>query len=238
MSVSFIGDGIAIRNKGDIISGDGSGIISVPVGTNDQILTASSTTESGLLWKSRVVGSTQSFVQISATTVTANTASVDINGIPQTYNDLLLICLAKTTAASSPGDINVTFNSATAGGSPDSVTYGYVQGQGSTGTNTITAVITSQLGTGNNYIRAELVPNTAAATIGIVQLRINSYATSYPSFSGFFAFANNSVVTKVNGNRLRFFNGSNFGPAENISAIRLAGNIASGAVIYLYGIRS
>jgi hypothetical protein len=238
MSVGFIGDGIAIRNKGDIISGDGSGIISVPAGSNDQILTASSTTGSGLLWESRDFGVPQSFVQISATTVTANTAQVNIDGIPQSYNDVLLILMGQGTVSSAPSTINITFNSASATGTPASVSYGSVSAAGSTGTNTISVVATSQVGTLNNYIVTQLPPSATSQANGIIQLRINSYTTSYPTFSGFQASAYNSGVTKANGNRIRFFNGGLFGPAGVVSNIRFAGNIKSGSVFYLYGIKN
>jgi hypothetical protein len=67
-----------ISAKGDIISTDGSSRTRVAVGTNGQILTARSSSTSGIQYATPSVGSS-SFVLISSTTVTAAVTSVSIS---------------------------------------------------------------------------------------------------------------------------------------------------------------
>jgi hypothetical protein len=67
-----------ISAKGDIISTDGSSRTRVAVGTNGQILTARSSSTSGIQYETPSGGSS-SFVLISSTTVTAAVTSVSIS---------------------------------------------------------------------------------------------------------------------------------------------------------------
>jgi hypothetical protein len=73
--------------KGDIIAATAADTVSrLAVGSNDQVLTADSSTATGLKWAAPAAGG---MTLISTTTLTG--ASVTLSSIPQTYNHLQLI---------------------------------------------------------------------------------------------------------------------------------------------------
>jgi hypothetical protein len=89
MSINFVGDGIAVRDKGDIISHDGSvGMIKVPVGTSGQILTAQSSATSGLQWATVSVPPSPFDTIIATTTISSGVLTATISSIPTTYRVL------------------------------------------------------------------------------------------------------------------------------------------------------
>jgi hypothetical protein len=97
MSVTRFGDGVPLNEKGQIVTHDGTTAISIPVGSNGQILTAQSSTSSGLLWANVNTGDTQYVKLIASTVLTAAAHSVTFSSIPATYDELLLIMQAKRT---------------------------------------------------------------------------------------------------------------------------------------------
>jgi hypothetical protein len=90
MAVDRIGDGFALRSKGDIVSHDGTSPISISAGTNGQILYAQSSATAGVQWQTAPVAETQQYVLISTAVITANTATVSFTSIPTTYKHLYL----------------------------------------------------------------------------------------------------------------------------------------------------
>jgi hypothetical protein len=73
--------------KGDLIAGTGSDTVSrLAIGTNDQVLTADSTTATGMKWATSASGG---MTLISTTTLTGS--SVTLSSIPSTYKDLQLV---------------------------------------------------------------------------------------------------------------------------------------------------
>ena len=114
MAVDRIGDGLALRSKGDIVSHDGTSIISISSGTDGQILTAQSSTASGLIWATVSTGDVQYYSLITSTYLTANAQKITFSNIPSTYDELVLIFRQKrgdsTTRALSQIDINSTTN--------------------------------------------------------------------------------------------------------------------------------
>lgn len=97
MSVTRFGDGVPLNEKGQIVTHNGTTAISIPVGSDGQILTAQSSTSSGLLWANVSTGSTQYVKLIASTVLTAAAHSVTFSSIPATYDELLLIMQAKRT---------------------------------------------------------------------------------------------------------------------------------------------
>lgn len=76
-----------LTTKGDLIAATGASTPArLGVGTNDQVLTADSTTATGLKW---ATASSGGMTLISTTSLTG--ASVTISSIPQTYKNLQLI---------------------------------------------------------------------------------------------------------------------------------------------------
>ena len=95
MSVTRFGDGVPLNEKGQIVTHNGTTAISIPVGSDGQILTAQSSTSSGLLWANVNTGDTQYVKLISSTTITSATHSITFSDIPQTYDELVLIMSPK-----------------------------------------------------------------------------------------------------------------------------------------------
>lgn len=112
MAVDFIGDGIALRSSGDILSSDGTAGYVLNKGTDGQILIARSSTVSGLQWETPDEGTAQKFIAISSTTISVAAVSVTISNIPQTYRDLLIIGTAKHSTGTSTNiaTLNVSLN--------------------------------------------------------------------------------------------------------------------------------
>jgi hypothetical protein len=96
MAVDRIGDGFALRSKGDIVSHDGTANIAVSPGTNGQVLTSITSTASGLGW-SNYTAPTRDFEGISYSTLTATTDSITISGIPTTYGSLIAYIFTQGT---------------------------------------------------------------------------------------------------------------------------------------------
>jgi hypothetical protein len=84
----------AIDAKGDLVPGTGADTFArLAVGANDTVLTADSTTATGLKWATPSSGG---MTLISTTALSG--ASVTLSSIPQTYNSLKLIILGATNA--------------------------------------------------------------------------------------------------------------------------------------------
>ena len=114
MSINFVGDGIAVRDKGDIISHDGSvGMIKVPVGTSGQILTAQSSATSGLEWATVSIPPTPLDTIIATTAISSGTLTATISSIPTTYRVLEFRIFPNSGTAVSAGSdyIKITLNS-------------------------------------------------------------------------------------------------------------------------------
>ena len=95
--------------KGDIIAATAADTVTrLAVGANDTVLTADSSTATGLKWAASAAGG---MTLISTTTLTG--ASVSLTSIPQTYNDLRLV-IRDFYPATNDATISMTFNSDTA----------------------------------------------------------------------------------------------------------------------------
>jgi hypothetical protein len=114
MSIGSIGDGIALREKGDILSSDGTSGYRVPVGTDGQVLQSQSSAASGLIWTSLNTGETQKWVHISTTTVSSGTITAILNNIPQTYKTLVLVAAHEGGTGSGVSDLDIRINGSTA----------------------------------------------------------------------------------------------------------------------------
>ena len=117
MALDRIGDGIALRSKGDIVSHDGTNPIIFPVGDNGKILTAQSSTTSGLFWDTNAAesGGTDVWFPIGIATITADAgaSSLAISSIPSSYTDLMVYVVASSTSATVNAQLKIRFNGAT-----------------------------------------------------------------------------------------------------------------------------
>lgn len=133
MSISVVGDGLLLSQKGDLVVGDGTAEGRLAVGTDGQILTASSTDPLGVKWISSPA-STQKWTTISTSLLTAVAASIEFTGITQGYDDLKIIgAVWHSTSLSTTLNISLattttgthwTYGVRNAGGS---LSYGYNQ---------------------------------------------------------------------------------------------------------------
>ena len=113
MAVDRIGDGFALRSKGDIVSYDGTNPISISAGTNGQILYAQSSATAGVQWQTAPTAETQQYVLISTAVITANTRTVNFTSIPSTYKHLYLRGQVQGTEPTFSGTIDIRANSST-----------------------------------------------------------------------------------------------------------------------------
>ena len=110
MSISVVGDGLLLSQKGDLVVGDGTAEGRLAVGTDGQILTASSTDSLGVKWINAPT-STQKWATIAYGEVTASVSNVTISSIPQTYSDLKLIVCPRATTTSTHQEFYIRINS-------------------------------------------------------------------------------------------------------------------------------
>jgi hypothetical protein len=233
MAVDRIGDGFALRSKGDILSHDGTNPIAVNVGTDGQILTAQSSAASGLVWANIASSETQYFEHIATAAATAGVTSLTISSIPSSYTDLVLYVMVNTATTGSNSDGQVKFNSTTtsyknqywyAGGfTPTLTIYGYELDH-------------SGIWTGSTNSR-----QYDAGTVNIAELRIYDYASTTKWKQA--QMICSSVVTSSSA---LFFVGSGHAQWRNTSAITsitydtsnsATHNILAGSKIMLFGIK-
>jgi hypothetical protein len=94
--------------KGDIIAATAADTVSrLAVGSNDQVLTADSSTATGLKWATAASGG---MTLLSTTSLSG--ASVTISSIPQTYKSLYLLIYGVSNATAT-GDFRLRFNAST-----------------------------------------------------------------------------------------------------------------------------
>jgi hypothetical protein len=130
MSISVVGDGLLLSQKGDLVIGDGTAEGRLAVGTNGQVLTASSTDSLGVKWIDQP-SFTQKYYVIGYSSTTGTVASMSFSSITQTYDDLRLICIARNSATSGGArTFLIRMNDATTGyrwsydgGGPDGTNY-------------------------------------------------------------------------------------------------------------------
>jgi hypothetical protein len=233
MAVDFIGDGLALRNKGEIATHDGTAPVVISPGTNGQILTAQSSASYGLVWTTPTTNPDGPYTLISTATITANTATVDITGIPGTYFSISLVGLIRSDSLStSQRQLRIRINGATT-----NYIYQYVGHNG---------VATRDTTSGYILAATSAVPISASGqdteAYGAVLVEMIGYASNttdkkmiqiYPSG----CFQTGSGGTQFNW-RMGVATNPNIGSA--ISSIQLfldTDNIASGSVFYLYGVK-
>jgi hypothetical protein len=114
MSISVAGDGLLLSQKGDLVVADGTAEGRLAVGTDGQILTASSTDSLGVKWID-APSATQKWATIAYSQVTANTTTLVFSSIPSTYTDLKLIVSARDTTTGQYTPFRIYANNVTSG---------------------------------------------------------------------------------------------------------------------------
>jgi len=117
MALDRIGDGLALRSKGDIVSHDGTSEYALTPGSDGQVLQAQSSAVSGLVWANAATNTLQNYVAISFSELTAVANSIEITGIPQTHEQLICIVSARTTSTTNTYacDLYINVNTTSSG---------------------------------------------------------------------------------------------------------------------------
>ena len=200
--------------KGDIIAGTASDTVSrLAVGSNDQVLTADSTTGTGLKWATPGGGMTL----ISTTTLTG--ASVTLSSIPQTYINLYIVIRNFRPSTDGQrlgmrynGVTSATYNSTSSYSSADNISF----------TDTYSDISTT-------------CDNTVTTSLGQIIIPDYTNATTWKSFNGTFMVPNATTSTNLNNS----FSAGFHNQTAAISSITFqvnSGNLAAGTV-YLYGVK-
>jgi len=99
MAVDRIGDGLALRSKGDIVSHDGTSLYVVQSSSSGQVLQASSTSPSGVVWATANTAPVEAWVPIAVAQATASTTSLTISNIPSGYDKLVGVLSLRDTVS-------------------------------------------------------------------------------------------------------------------------------------------
>jgi len=91
MALDRIGDGLALRSKGDIVSYDGTSAYVLPSSSSGQVIQASSTSPSGVVWATANTAPVEAWVPIGIAQATATTSELTISNIPSGYEKLVAI---------------------------------------------------------------------------------------------------------------------------------------------------
>lgn len=124
MSLDRIGDGLALRSKGDIVSHDGTSEYALTPGSDGQILQAQSSAVSGLVWANADTSTLENYVAISFSKLTAVANSIEITGIPQTHQELICIVSARTTSTTNTYACDLYINVNTTSSGYSRITHG------------------------------------------------------------------------------------------------------------------
>jgi hypothetical protein len=106
MAVDRIGDGFALRSKGDIVSYDGTSAYVLQSSSSGQVLQASSTSPAGAVWATANTAPIEAWVPIAVAQATASTTSLTISNIPSGYDRLVGVLSLRDTVSTTYYNLN------------------------------------------------------------------------------------------------------------------------------------
>jgi hypothetical protein len=137
--------------KGDLIAATAADTVArLAVGSNDTVLTADSSTATGLKWATPAAGG--SMTVITSGSVPTGTNTFTISSIPSTYTDLRVVFF-NLTRLTTPGDLQLNLNGIS------TATYGVTTIQGST--------VSSGGGNAGITIGGNIIQTSALGAMGI-----------------------------------------------------------------------
>ena len=213
----------AIDAKGDLIGGTGADTFArLAVGSNDTVLTADSTTATGLKWAAPASGGGMTLINTGGTALSG--ASVTVGSIPSTYTNLYILMLGYYTATADAATY-VRFNSDTGA----KYTYAYVRN-----INTTLAGSSSLQSTAAVINTRTIAASTAAKTSN-AEINVMRYAES--TDNKFFTYSSGAVDPNTDG-VMTMTGNANFASTSAISSVTVFADFNfSGGTIYVYGVK-
>jgi hypothetical protein len=175
--------------KGDLAAGTGAdAAVRVPAGTNDQVLIADSTQTAGVRWGGVPAGSGGALTLLSTTTLGSST-TFDVSAISGAYSDLILVLIARESAAVTGGAASLRLNA----DSGSNYGYEYVYGLGSS------PFATEVLSTTSAGFGAMPGSTSPASSFGVAELTLFGYASTawHKSFLWTVFAAQNTTSTNL-----------------------------------------
>jgi hypothetical protein len=230
LKASIPGSGIPatiLDAKGDLVAASAADTAArLAVGTNGQVLTADSAAATGVKWATPSAGGGGAWTLLSTTTL-ASPGIFDVSSISQSYNDLILVLIARGADAGVNDHVLLILNNT---GSSYSIEYFEVAG---------TATMSSTESASTTDIRPGRVPAAGgnAGAFGVIEITLHGYASTTWHKPFIFQSAMSRAVTA--GGQFFRAGGGRWANTAAINRVTLNGlttaNFATGSQLRIYG---